>query len=797
MRLLLILLLCAWTPALFGQSNLGSNLAISGPGAGSDGSSKASGTSYSNVRDGNAATFWSPTSTSNQYVTVKWSSSVSSNTIILKEVGNRVTSWRLETNAGVVLATGTTIGAQRQVSYTSVSTNKIFLYVLTASAIPQIGEFEVYNASGSGGGGSSSTVQIQENTAGFCSVNGTVDNNHTGFTGSGFANTDNASGTGVNWRVNAASAGSYTLRWRYANGGTTDRPGRVLVGGTQQVASVSLGATGSWATWATSGTATVTLAAGANDIRLEATTGSGLGNIDWIEVTGNGPTAVACSGGGTTTYTLSVSNNPSNGGSVSLSPAGGTYAAGTVVTLTASPASGYTFANWSGAASGSSATTTVTMNNNLSVTANYQQSGGGGGSSGANFALVGYATLAGGTTGGANGTWTVASTDTAIQQAINNKGSAPLTIYVDGVITPANSPGLTKIDIKDVRDVSILGMGNGAEFDGIGIKVFRAGNVIIRNLKVHNVSIGDKDCITLEGPVDHVWVDHCELYNQYQGVGKDFYDGLLDLKGNTDYVTFSWNYFHDSWKCSISGSGESDVFDRRVTYHHNIYENINSRVPLFRSGEGHIYNNYYKDIASTTINSRINACVRIENNYFENAINPWVSAYSNVLGAVQTIGNTLVNSPFDFSDSDVNEALSCTLTPPYSYSSTLNSATGLPTLLQQNAGVGVVSFAPPTSRLGRNTTSQTESFAAWEASFRVAPNPSQGEVRLIFDLPADDHVAVQLYNRLGQEIATLIDGRYAAGHHEVAIDPTTLAADLYFIVATSSQGVVRRHLLRY
>src|SRR5687768_7917846 len=35
-------------------------------------------------------------------------------------------------------------------------------------------------------------VTIQENTVGFCAVEGTVDTNHTGFTGSGFANADNA-----------------------------------------------------------------------------------------------------------------------------------------------------------------------------------------------------------------------------------------------------------------------------------------------------------------------------------------------------------------------------------------------------------------------------------------------------------------------------------------------------------------------------------------------------------------------------------------------------------------------------
>jgi len=66
-------------------------------------------------------------------------------------------------------------------------------------------------------------------------------------------------------------------------------------------------------------------------------------------------------------YTLTVNISPSGTGSVS--PSGGQFVDGTVVTLTATPASGYLFDYWGGAASGSSPTTTVTMNSNASVTA--------------------------------------------------------------------------------------------------------------------------------------------------------------------------------------------------------------------------------------------------------------------------------------------------------------------------------------------------------------------------------------------------------------------------------------------
>ncbi len=71
-------------------------------------------------------------------------------------------------------------------------------------------------------------------------------------------------------------------------------------------------------------------------------------------------------------YTLTTSVSPSGAGSVS--PSGGQYDDGTVVTLTATPASGYAFDYWGGSASGSNPTTSITMNSDESVTAYFVSS---------------------------------------------------------------------------------------------------------------------------------------------------------------------------------------------------------------------------------------------------------------------------------------------------------------------------------------------------------------------------------------------------------------------------------------
>lgn len=87
-------------------------------------------------------------------------------------------------------------------------------------------------------------------------------------------------------------------------------------------------------------------------------------------------------GGGSTSFTLQIAK--SNPGTVTGTPAGdktincgstcsAKFAAGTVVTLTAVPPAGKTFANWSNACSGTALTCTLTINGNVTAQANFNK----------------------------------------------------------------------------------------------------------------------------------------------------------------------------------------------------------------------------------------------------------------------------------------------------------------------------------------------------------------------------------------------------------------------------------------
>jgi hypothetical protein len=70
-------------------------------------------------------------------------------------------------------------------------------------------------------------------------------------------------------------------------------------------------------------------------------------------------------------YTVTV--QPATGGSVALSPSGGVYAAGSLVTVTAVPAAGYRFGSWSGALSGTSNPTSLLVDANKTLSASFVQ----------------------------------------------------------------------------------------------------------------------------------------------------------------------------------------------------------------------------------------------------------------------------------------------------------------------------------------------------------------------------------------------------------------------------------------
>jgi uncharacterized repeat protein (TIGR02543 family) len=252
--------------------------------------------------------------------------------------------------------------------------------------------------------------------------------NHSGYSGTGFVDGYYYSTTALTtFTVNMASAGNATITLRYSAGNGASTNTGFYVNGTK-IKNLSCNTTSNWNIWANV-VETVTLNAGNNTIAYKSETSTNRCiNLDYILVQAltttyaltvtatNGtvtksPNATAYESGTVVALTAVPANgyqftgwsgdltgtmNPATitmnsaksvtanfasqtyaltvtatNGTVTKSPNAATYASGTVVMLTAVPATGYQFTGWSGDLTGTMNPASITMNSAKTVTANF------------------------------------------------------------------------------------------------------------------------------------------------------------------------------------------------------------------------------------------------------------------------------------------------------------------------------------------------------------------------------------------------------------------------------------------
>jgi len=288
-----------------------------------------------------------------------------------------------------------------------------------------------------------------------------------------------------------------------------------------------------------------------------------------------------------------------------------------------------------------------------------------------------------GTTGGAGGATVRVTTAAAFIAAATQSG--PLVIEVAGRIT---LPG----PMHEVTShKTIVGIGANSGFSGGGLNVGlpiddditslpanAVRNVIIRNIVLTQCP---DDCINVQMFTHHVWIDHNDFSNQT--------DGALDVKRGSDFVTISWNRFHDSDKNMLLGhddsNGPQDIGRLRVSYHHNFFDGSAQRNPRVRFGEPvHVYNNYFLNITGYGIASQMNAGVLVENNYFDNVEKPTRVDVGGDPGRIVVRGNINVNTE----DPLVERGTVQEASQFYNYQ--LDPAANIPALVSAGAGVGKI-----------------------------------------------------------------------------------------------------------
>lgn len=365
----------------------------------------------------------------------------------------------------------------------------------------------------------------------------------------------------------------------------------------------------------------------------------------------------------------------------------------------------------------------------------------------------GYASVSGEglstTTGGAGGQVVQISSLQQFQEWVSFRedNSTPQVVYINGLIEQPGTSSLA-LTIKRGGNVSLIGNTVDAGFKNIGIRFWEYNNVIVRNLTIREVFYPN-DGITID-ECHHVWIDHCDLYSKNgDGIGVDTYDGLLDIKNGSHNVTISWNRFHSHKKVNLLGhtdnAGASAIdANIRVTFHHNYYYDNDGRNPSVRFGAVHLYSNYFKDIYDYGIALRQGAHGLIENNIYENTVEPITTNAFKGEGIACERNNIFLSSgPSSITRADCNWWNSTTL--PYSYTPTPDNQ--LISLLTSQTGT-----------CSSIITGLAEKKYSEEA-LNIYPNPFNDQFQIDAKEPVRRIEILNMYGTVVEEIASLPEGQ--------------------------------------
>ncbi len=319
------------------------------------------------------------------------------------------------------------------------------------------------------------------------------------------------------------------------------------------------------------------------------------------------------------------------------------------------------------------------------------------------FAVDGWASENGGTTGGAGGTTVTVST--AADFNLYTESDSPYIVQVSGTIDLGSVGG--GVNIKSNK--TIIGLNTSSTIIGrLGFQRSApySSNIIIQGLNITNHNYAEADGISVKDYVTNLFITKCTVY--------DCGDGCIDITKASDFVTVSWCKFYysnpapadDHRFVNLLSASDTDTGDRgklRITFHHNWWgSHCDQRMPRGRFGKVHVYNNYYGCSGNSyCIGVGVESQLRVENNYFDNVNGAWSSC--NTSGYTPGIigwntGNVFVNTA---TPTWATNNYATIFEPNYSY--TLDTGADVKSLVMAGAG-NVADTTPPLKPVGLTAT---------------------------------------------------------------------------------------------
>jgi len=264
---------------------------------------------------------------------------------------------------------------------------------------------------------------------------------------------------------------------------------------------------------------------------------------------------------------------------------------------------------------------------------------------------TGFASLNGGTTGGAGGTVVVVTTIADLVKYAATSGK--YIIYVSGTMgvdvtgtTDASGGNMSVVTVT--ADKTIFGL-PGSKLIG-RVLVKGVSNVIIRNMTIQGpgaTDVNGQDAMTIQTSTN-VWVDHCDIY--------DGQDGNLDMVNNSNDLTVSWTKFHYTSNSVAAGKTGAHRFSSlicgttattnagyyQITMQYNWWaDGVTERMPRVRYGKVDVVNNLVTSAGNNyAVRAGLNASIIVENNAFIGTSNP-VDIYTSESGQAVTVKGNL------------------------------------------------------------------------------------------------------------------------------------------------------------
>ncbi len=270
------------------------------------------------------------------------------------------------------------------------------------------------------------------------------------------------------------------------------------------------------------------------------------------------------------------------------------------------------------------------------------------------------------------------------------------------------------------------------------------------------------------------------------------YQGIVSIKVNSSgYLqyaeSFSGNYSQDAGGITILPSGDVFIGGYAANYGDNpgsmygLKLTETSGDSIWTRARGGAYNEVcYDALYSVNDDTYVLAGYTTSSGQTETDPTPYLLAFSSN-GNVAWTGRYDTDNP--------TECRAVSRGPEYSY------ILGCTTYGDSDADMMLMYLEPDETGIENDVDGELPN--AFDLS-NAYPNPFNATTRLSLTLPQAGQVQVVAFNILGSEVASLADGHFEAGRHNLVLNANHLPSGIYYIQAKTSFGSMTRkvHLLK-